>query len=300
METVKQNVRFVMERLSFPEQDRAVFLAALDQIATDPVATAWLTRMITQYDENENCHYSRLLADSKALGEVLGIHEYTMAMLLFLCFAERLRARYAERGLCEEVYWNSMADLRYKLEECHLVHGVVGSFVAPWFGGFFNLTRFALGRLQFEIIHTKKDFTVGGELLPAGSPVINIHIPRTGTRLSHEDVLDAYRRAAAWFRAELGEHPTVFTCSSWLLFPWHLTVLAPTSNLAAFIGDFEIVESKDYADYSEVWRLFDCHYTGDPDALPQDSSLRRAYVDRIKSGLPTGSGRGFIRWNEEK
>ena len=134
METVKQNVRFVMERLSFPEQDRAVFLAALDQIATDPVATAWLTRMITQYDENENCHYSRLLADSKALGEVLGIHEYTMAMLLFLCFAERLRERYAERELCEEVYWNSMADLRYKLEECHLVHGVVGSFVAPWFG----------------------------------------------------------------------------------------------------------------------------------------------------------------------
>lgn len=300
MQTIKQNVRTVMERLSFPDDARAVFLDALERIAADNTAAAWLKHLISQYDESEHCDYNRLLADSRALGAALDIHEYTMALLLFLCFAERLRARYAERGLCDEVYWNSMADLRYKLEECRLVHGVVGSFVAPWFGGFFDLTRFALGRLQFEIIRTGKAFTVGGELLPAGSPVINIHIPRTGTRLAHGEVLDAYRRAAAWFRAELGEHPTVFTCSSWLLFPWHLTVLAPTSNLAAFIGDFEIVESKDYANYHEVWRLFDCHYTGDPDALPQDSSLRRAYVDRIRSGLPTGSGRGFFRWCGEE
>ena len=299
MQTLKQNVRTIMERLSFPENARAVFLDALDRIAADRTAAAWLGRLVAQYDESENCDYLRLLADSKALGAALDIHEYTMALLLFLCFGERLRARYAERGLDETVYWDSMADLRYKLEECRLVHGVVGSFVAPWFGGFFNLTRFALGRLQFEIIHTHHDFTVGGTLLPAGSPVINIHIPRTGTRLLHDQVTDAYRRAAAWFRTALGEHPTVFTCSSWLLDPWHLTVLAPTSNLAAFIGDFEIVETRQYDSYREVWRLFDCEYTGDVDALPRDSSLRRAYVERIRRGEPTGSGRGFFRWCEE-
>ena len=288
-----------MERLSFPDDARAVLLDALEKIAADSTAQAWLRHLVGQYDQNEHCDYNRLLADSKALGAALEIHEYTMAMLLFLCFAERLRERYAERGLDETVYWDSMADLRYKLEECRLVHGVVGSFVAPWFGGFFNLTRFALGRLQFEIIHTQKDFTVGGELLPAGSPVINIHIPRTGTRLAHDLVQDAYRRAAVWFAGEFGDGPITFTCSSWLLDPWHLTVLPPTSNMVAFINDFEIVETKQYDSYREVWRLFDCEYTGDPDALPQDSSLRRAYVERIKRGEPTGSGRGFFRLRGE-
>ena len=87
-----------------------------------------------------------------------------------------------------------------------------------------------------------------------------------------------------------------FTCHSWLLYPWNLEVLGPGSNLAAFIGDFEIVESADYENYQEVWRLFDCHYTGSAANLPADSSLRRAYADRIAKGEPIGYGRGFFRY----
>ena len=90
----------------------------------------------------------------------------------------------------------------------------------------------------------------------------------------------------------------LFTCSSWLLDPWNLTVLNPASNLAAFIGDFEIVSSHLYDGYGDLWRLFDCNYTGDPAALPRDSSLRRAYADRVARGEPTGSGRGFFRMRD--
>jgi hypothetical protein len=108
----------------------------------------------------------------------------------------------------------------------------------------------------------------------------------------------SYRAAAAWFADVFPDGNVLFTCSSWLLDPWHLTVLKPTSNLAAFIGDFEIVETKQYADYGELWRLFDCRYTGNPDDLPQDSSLRRAYADRVRRGEPTGSGRGFFRMRD--
>ncbi|MBQ8397538.1 MAG: DUF5596 domain-containing protein [Clostridia bacterium] len=296
--TVKTNVTDLMTRLDFPADAQAVLLAALDRIGTDKVAAAWLARLMAQYDESETCAYRQMLADIRAMGEALGLHEYTVSLLLFLCLGEKLRARYAERGIDEAVYYASMADLRYKLEECRLVHGEVGSFVASWFSGFFNLTRFALGRLQFEIIKTKQDYTVGGTRLPAGSKAINIHIPRTGTRLDHGEVLDAYRRAAEWFAPQLEGQPTVFTCSSWMLDPWNMTVLAPTSNMAAFYGDFEIVESGSYDSYSSVWRLFDCAYTGDPDALPGNSSLRRAYIERIRLGQPTGWGRGFFLWRD--
>ena len=301
MQTIINNAITMTQKFQFPEASRDVFADALNRIANNPVASAWLTRLVAQYETSEGkCHYRRMLADISAMGEVLGIHPHTAEMLLFLCLGEPLRTRYEARGIDEKIYLDSMMDLRYKLEECRLVEGTVGSFVASWFGGFFDMTRFALGRLQFEIVHTGKDFTVGGELVPAGSPAINMHIPRTGTRLSHEDVMDSYRAAAAWFADVFPDGNVLFTCSSWLLDPWHLTVLKPESNLAAFIGDFEIVETKQYADYGELWRLFDCRYNGNVDDLPQDSSLRRAYADRVRRGEPTGSGRGFFRMRDEE
>ncbi len=285
-----------MAHLAFPADAQEAFLAALDRIAEDKTATVWFKSMISYYEQHERCSFSQMLTEVTALGEVLGIHEFVSQMLLFLALAEPLRQRYIERGIDEKIYWDSMADLGYKLEECRLVHGKIGSFVASWFRGFFDMTRFALGRLQFEIVTTKKDFTVGGVLLPAGSKAINMHIPRTGGRLMHDQVLESYRLAAEWFAPEFGDQPIVFTCSSWLLFPWNIEVLSPTSNLAAFYRDFEIVESGEYENYHEVWRLFDCLYTGDPAALPQDSSFRRAYVARMTAGQPLGWGRGFFRW----
>ena len=297
MQTVRNNIQALMPRLNFPAEAQATLIDAFDRIAADKTAAAWFQSLIAQYERTEHCDYNQMLAHVGALGKALGIHEHTTHMLLFLALGEKLRLRYTERGYDEAIYWNSMMDLTYKLEECRLVHGTVGSFVAPWFGGFFDLTRFALCRLQFEIITTSKDHTVGGKLLPAGSKAINIHIPRTGTRLDHEQVLESYRLAADWFAAEFPDQPAVFTCSSWLLYPWNIEALSPASNLAAFYRDFEIVSSRDYENYNETWRLFDCLYTGDPAALPRDSSFRRAYADRIASGKPTGSGKGFFLWN---
>lgn len=42
--------------------------------------------------------------------------------------------------------------------------------------------------------------------------------------------------------------------------------------------------------YTEVWRLFDCLYDGTPNNLTNDTSLRRAYIKRIKYKQPIGHG----------
>jgi hypothetical protein len=44
---------------------------------------------------------------------------------------------------------------------------------------------------------------------------------------------------------------------------------------------------------SDLWRLFDTKEMN-PDRLPIDSSLRRAYVDHLKKGGKTGWGYGVI------
>ena len=296
MQIIKKNVIDIMERIMFRVEARDVFIDAMDIISADSVATSWLKDLIELYETSEApLDYKGILAEGLSINESLGIHQHTFDLLLFLCLCEPLRIHYSERGIDEKIWLDSIMDLQYKLEECYLVYGTVGTFVAPWFGGFFDMTRFAFGRLQFEITNTKEEYIVGGICVREGSPAINIHIPRTGTRLDHNEVLNSYRTAADWFSAIFPEGEALFTCNSWLLDPWNLTVLNPTSNLANFINDFEIVQVYSYENYDELWRLFDCNYTGDSKDLPRDSSLRRAYANRVERFEQTCGGRGFFR-----
>lgn len=300
MQTMRTDIAELMERLTFPAEAREVLLSAFDRVAESPVAAAWWNRLVARYEVTEKCNYPAMIEDARALADTLSIHRHTLEMLLFLALGKKLRARYAERGIDESIYYDSLMDLRYKLEECRLVHGTVGSFVSLWFSGFYTLARFALGRLQFEMTTLKAPYTVGGETLPEGSKAINIHIPRTGTRLYHDEVLASYRRAAETFADAFGDAPILFTCHSWMLDPWHAEVLAPESNMVQFLRDFALVERGDYDDYKEAWRLFDCLVGDDPDILPADTTLRRAYVERMRRGQPTSWGRGVFIWRDGK
>lgn len=291
---------FIMKRLGFPEDAAKDILDAYDKIAKDEVSARWFSCLIAQYDRSAVCGFDAMLDHIKVLGEGLGIHEYTSSMMFVLCLSEKLLERYKEQGISEEIFYNSMADIYYKLIECRLIYGINGSFVSPWFIGFFEMTRFALGRLQFEILKTDEDFQIGGITVEKGSDVINMHIPRTGTRLDREEVLEAYKMAAETFADSFGDKPIIFTCFSWLLYPWNLEVLRKDSNLAMFIKDFKIVTTGEYDDYEEVWRLFDCKYNGNVNELPRDSSFRRAYAERIEKNEKLGWGKGYFIYSDGK
>jgi hypothetical protein len=71
-------------------------------------------------------------------------------------------------------------------------------------------------------------------------------------------------------------------------------MLKPTSNILKFMKMFTIIDSGNYPDYNQLWRLFDKYYTGNPDDLPADSSLRREYIAMLKRGEPNGWGRGVF------
>ncbi|MBR5472907.1 MAG: hypothetical protein IKU82_02840, partial [Clostridia bacterium] len=162
-----------------------------------------------------------------------------------------------------------------------------------WYERIFEMKIFALGRLQFELNQTWFESEVNGKVYPKGTKVLSVHIPRTGTKLEHSLVVDSYNRAREFFKDQF-DGDIIFICSSWLLYPWNRTVLKDGSNLAQFYDDYIIVNSGEYANYNEVWRLFDCMYDGNVDNLPNDTSLRRAYIERIKNNQPIGYGTGVI------
>ncbi|MBQ9131557.1 MAG: hypothetical protein IJX62_03700, partial [Clostridia bacterium] len=194
-------------------EDASHLLAAYDKIlANEESSLAW-SHMLEIYSKDINYPLKDLLVEADGVADRLGIHRYTARLLLVQCMSRRLRLAYEEQGLDSELYRNAMLDLRYKLEECKLVRGIKGTFVGAWFDRFFNMTRFAIGRLQFERICFGSDYQKDGLILTPESTVINVHIPRTETPLDVASCDDAFRRARDFYRArgEIGD-PCVFYC----------------------------------------------------------------------------------------
>ena len=282
------------DMFDYPFVAKATLESAYERMVADHDCSDRFASLITAYEKDICMDYGAAIGEAAEISRAAGVEVYTGQLVLLICFSRHLRECYREAGIDDAIWKESMLDLRYKTVECQLVYGVWGTFVAGWFDRFFNMTRFALGRLQFEIIPFGHEIEMNGVHLTAQSPIINVHIPRTGTPLAYESVTEAYARAARFFSNKLDGAPIVFLCNTWLFFEKHREMLAPTSNIRRFMDDYVIVQTGEYEDYSQIWRLFDCNYTGDPDALPADSSLRRAYIALIRRGEKTGWGTGIM------
>ena len=253
-----------------------------------------LDELLQYYSTDFRCDFQVIIKKVREVSFGADIPVYTGNLVAFICLSKILRVFYLQNGLSEQLWQTSMQDLKWKMVECKKVYNIWGTFVPEWFEGFFRMERFGFFKLQFEIKSLNCHYKEAGIILTPESQVINVHIPRTGTKLEQECVQGAYRTAADFFKKRYGLKNIAFVCESWLLYPPNKEVLSPDSNLYAFISAFEILEGGEYKDYSEVWRLFDMNYDGDITKLPQDTSLRRAYAEWIRQGKKTGWGYGII------
>lgn len=274
----------------YDEADARELLYAYDRIMSCEAA-GLLCEAVLEYEANIKLDYqTKILDRSKEISRLAGLHPYTVDLLVFICMTRHLAAVYCQRGIDKQIYRDSILDLKWKVEECRAVKGICGSFVAPWFPGFFELTRFALGRLQFEMITMPYDYEKDSVVLKANeSRVINVHIPRTHTPIDKQSCDKSYEMAREFFKDRLGDHP-VFVCASWLLFPENKSILPPHSNVHRFMSEFDIVDWG-YNNGEDLWRLFDTEET-DPEKLPTDSTLRRCYAEHLRRGGRVGWGAG--------
>ena len=285
-----------MNELGFDAEAVEVLSGDLEKMLSVPEAKAIIEECVALYEEDVHRDYGEILAKIDKAAELAGVHKYSAELLIFILFSKHLRELYKQRGIADKIWFDSMCDLKWKLWECKAVKGMWGSFVAFWFPRFFDLTRFALGRLQFETCTVKDNCTVGGKEVKEGMKALAIHIPRTLTPLTKESRLDSYRQAVEFYADEFGEEPILFACHSWLLSEEMPKILRDGSNIKSFCEDFEIVryEKAKPGEYGDAWRLFDKEYTGNIDDFPGDSSLRRKYKEYLKNGGVMGCGMGYF------
>lgn len=281
------------EKYDYPEGAREAFLSAYSQI-TQPE----FFQQIKLYEENA-IDYVEALKVMDDVAQKTGIHQYTVKLLFFILLSEHLEKVYKEKGLSDEIYYNNMCDLKYKLLECHSLHGIWGTVSATWFPRFFDVTRFALGRLQFEVMDSWFDYDDDDIHIKKEDKIINVHIPSSG-KLLQEDCLDAYKQAYDFYKEYHRDGVLYLYCHSWLLEPALEELLDETSNIIQFKRNYRVFRTDKRGTFPDAWRVFMQKEDVPIEEYPENNSLQKKIKEYLLKGNTIGYGLGVMAFDGEK
>ena len=296
---MKEYLTHFLWKYDFPKDAKRVLLHAYERIYSSQVTAIKFEKIIDAYEENMNFDFTLLIEAMSDISVASEIPVYTGNLVMLICLSQALKVYYEKAGVDEQIWISTMQDLKWKAKECKQVENIWGCARPKWLAGYYTMQRFGFGRLQFELRTLGTDYQKGDIQLNRESPVLNGHIPCTGTRLDKASVYASYEQAKAFYQEAFSDNPLVFVCRSWLLFPRHKEVLLPNSNLALFIADYDIVDSGEYGDYREIWRVFGQHSKGDLELLPQNTLLQRVYAEWMRKKEKTGWGYGVFIWKNK-
>ena len=264
------------------------------------IATDGLLYDIECAKEKIFCGNDRSFAeDLDAIAKKAEVNRYTSDMVVLLMCVPTLKYLYRSHGLDDELLYDTMSDLRCKLFECKAVKGGWGNFVAYWYGEFFRLTRFKLGRLEFEEIRYKPE--AYKEILKKGDKVLTCHIPSAGP-LCRDDVIASLKRAYDFYPQYKINGVLPVAVHSWLLYPPYQGLVFPEgSNIYVFNNLFDIVEYAESDKYGDLWRVFNVEYSeGCLPSLPEDTSMQRRLKEFLLEGNKMGDAHGILLFDGEK
>ena len=293
---MKAYIREICAGLEFPAEAVQVMEEGWDRIDGCSEARTGFAKWTSLYEKDIHMDYKAALEAVDEAAKEAGVHKYTAELLFFLLLTKPLKEAYLKRGIALQIWHDSCKDLYWKLMECKKMYDVWGSFVAWWFSGFFDMTRFALGRLQFELIDFPEGYEKSGRKKPEEmKQVINVHIPSAG-KLDMEDCRKSFAQAAAFFADAFPGEKVVFCCRSWMLYPPHADFLKPDSGVVAFMKLFDIYTFEE--DDGDLWRILEVDYQGDARELKEDTSMQRAYKKWLLDGNHAGNGEGIFYWEK--
>lgn len=284
--------------IRFPREAIQDLFQNYNELSTKEACLGSFNELVEYFKKNNSKdEYEVIFSKLDEIAKNSGIHNYSIHMLYLIALSIHTRKLYEEKNISMEVYLDSMSDLRAKLMECYELHGVWGTCVGWWEIDFFNLNLCALGRLQYELISYKGEYTNGIHSLKQGDTVLNMHIPSHGPLL-YEDCKASFKKAALHFKDYFKEKPVAFVCNSWLLYPEHKEFLPLNSNILKFMSFFDIVSFAISEEKSDLWRVFYKDWNKEPMDLPRNTSIQRAYADWLMKGNKIGTGHGVFFYED--
>lgn len=288
----------LMEQTAFPPEARQALLQSAKALEDAGQAPALGEALGAFYRDGFSTKNAQPAIEQMA--EKSALSPYTVWMLFLMQGAKQAKSDYEKKGVGEEIFWATFADLRYKAVECMENYGVWGTFVAFWYPIFFSCDIVKLGRLEYESrIYNGPAYEKNGVTLSPGDKVKSIHIPSSGEPFDQAARLESYKQAYDFFRPDFPGKPLVCMCHSWLLYPEYKRILKPTSNIIGFQSDFDIIETES-GSFGDAWRVFGPDHARPAADLPERTSMQRAFKQHLLSGGTTGEGLGILFFDGER
>ena len=138
----------LLEDIGFTEEQRATYqkYATVYGNEITPISSAFFAGDLSLPDALEKV---RLLHQDT-------VHEYTADLMFLLDCTGYVQERYRTAGISDDIFVNTMTDIRYKLNECLRCKGIFGTFVAWWYDKFFSLEQNTLESDRGIINHYNK------------------------------------------------------------------------------------------------------------------------------------------------
>jgi len=263
-----------LTRLGLRPADVADALDGAVVVRRSPAALAEVDRLADALRQTVGCfpgepgHHPFPDHDGEADPHGVGV----LALWALVVTAPDLVAFHRSRGVPDDVSAATLRELGQQLHVHRLTFGEFGLHTYGWLAHTWSGSLYWLGRLQFNL-----------ELLAEGR-VCSTHIPRSGP-LDPAPVDAAFSRAARFFPTHFPDRPvTDFWCRSWLLDPALAAALDPASNMARFQSRWRLYGEPMPGDDDALFFCFARRGEVDPAALPRETSLQRAILDRWAAG----------------
>lgn len=281
----------VMVKIMFPVDAQFFFKSLYIQIIKNEEYCEKFSLITNLFMANQS-----KIAYEKAdlLAKDMGVSTYAMSMMLLLMCCEPLLNEYYAKNISEDIFWNTVSDLTYKLNECQQVYHVWGTFVRDWFPPFFQMNRFGLGRMQYELsTFLLDDLSIEELIIKKGDRVLNMHIPSSGS-FTKEKREDSYHRAYEFYEKDFPSGKIPIVCDSWLLYPKYEEIFLPHSNIGQFRKEFSYIKDYKQDKFEDAWRIFGRKIENISIDLPRETTLQKKFVDYIEKKGDFGVGYGVF------
>ncbi len=230
-------------------------------------------------------------------------------LCLVYAFLPTVFDRYREKSIPENIFWDTMSDIKIWIIDHRTRTGDDGLFELHWIMHHMNMNIFKIGRLQYQKLfwYFKTPYSNDGVKIGFGDKIINVHIPR-GEKCSIEACEKSLEMAKEFFAEHFPDFPNdKYMCHSWMLYPHNRDFMPNDGNIVRFGELFNIVEEKESPQQTYLWlygvkignsilmkNKKETGSYGCTESLPQNTSLQKSTIDYIKNGGTFGEGLGVI------
>ena len=232
--------------------------------------------------------------------------DFTKLCLVY-AFLPRVKSRYEAKGICDEIFFDTMNDIKIWINDCRDNLHSEGLNELNWIMHHMNMNIFKIGRLQYQkmFYFMPNAYKKNGVEIKFGDKIWNVHICR-GEKLDYEACEKSFLMAQEFIKKYFPEYPhNLFMCHSWLLYPTNKEFMPAGSNILKFPELWDVVSSREDPASAYRW-LFSVRYKnkallknkkktgsyGCTEKLPQNTLMQQKSVEYILNGGTLGDGFG--------